>query len=111
MPFSSYKGRNSGGGLKPELSQTSVISSLTEQKCNTSVLNSNRSSVQSYLDFRHQQSKERLEKIKAERLKTQLSECKGKPAINRKSLKIAKKLNKNTFERLYRSGRKANGSR
>ncbi|CAI2383237.1 unnamed protein product [Moneuplotes crassus] len=110
VPDSSSRGRNSRSGLKPELSQTSVISSLTEQKWNTSILNSNRSSVQSYLDFRHQQSKERLENIKAERLKTQLSECKGKPVINKKSLKIAKKLNKNTFERLYRSGRKINGS-
>lgn len=80
----------------------SIITSLIEQKNNTTVLNCTSSSVQNYLEYRHMVTKDKLNKFKSDRMKDELSKCTSKPKINKKSLKIAKKLQKNPVERLYR---------
>ena len=36
-------------------------------------------------------------------MKKELSQCTNKPIINKKSIKIARRLNKNSVERLYRT--------
>ena len=61
------------------------------------------SSVQDYLDYRHNETQERLKKIKAEQMKYALEKCSSKPMINKNSIKIAKNLNKNSVERLYKA--------
>lgn len=59
--------------------------------------------MQHYLDFRHTVTQEKLKKFKSDQLKTELSKCTSKPLINKKSLKIAKKLQRNPVERLYKA--------
>lgn len=80
----------------------SIITSLIEQKNNTTVLNCTSSSVQNYLEYRHMVTRDKLNKYKADKMKDELSKCTSKPNINKKSLKIARKLQKNPVERLYK---------
>jgi G3E family GTPase len=76
---------------------------LIEQKHNSTILNCTTSTVQNYLDYRHNVTKEKLQKFKADQLKKELSKCTSKPVINKKSIIIAKRLQKNPVERLYRA--------
>lgn len=82
---------------------STILSSLIEHKNNTAILNSITSSVQNYLDYRHNETQEKLKKYKSEQMKKELQKCTSKPVINKNSIKIAKNLNKNSVERLYRA--------
>jgi hypothetical protein len=64
---------------------------------------SSSTSVKNYLDYRHNETKEKLKLLKESQMKAALSKCTSKPTLNKKSLKIASKLNKNSVDRLYKA--------
>jgi hypothetical protein len=51
----------------------SIISSLVEQKNNTNVLNCTSSTVQNYLEYRHMITKDKLSKLRSDKMKEELS--------------------------------------
>jgi hypothetical protein len=51
----------------------SIISSLVEQKNNTTVLNRTSSTVQNYLEYRHTITKDKLSKLRSDKMKDELS--------------------------------------
>jgi len=102
---SAFKSQNNQGDLNHS---GSVLSSLIEQRNNTSVMNCTTSTVQNYLEHRHNITKDKMRRYKSERMMKEKSQCTEKPKINKKSLKIAKKLIMSPVDRLYKVGLKKN---